>query len=382
METAILNDASLKTPAFILDEAALQANLERFAKIRSESGCKVLYSIKALPLQYLIELMKNRVDGFSVSSLFEAQLANELLESEETELHLTSPGLRAEEMPQIGRQVSHLSFNSLTQMEHFHELTENCSIGLRINPKISCLNDRRYDPCRGHSKLGIDINVLEQFNLPSYVQGLHFHNSFGGLDFNCLQRTLDRLWPFLEKHYQQIKWLNLGGGYMYAQIDQLQPFFALLNRLQQELGFQVYIEPGKSFVQGAGYLAATVIDRFVSDGKIVAVLDSSVNHHPEVFEYQTPATLWGRETGGYSVIFAGSTCLAGDIFGEFQLAEVPEIGERVVFSDVAAYSLVKANRFNGYNLPNVYSRQNEQLRLLKQYDYQDYLRLWRLDEHE
>jgi len=67
-----------------------------------------------------------------------------------------------------------------------------------------------------------------------------------------------------------------------------------------------------------------------------------------------PPDLCFPENGDKNVILAGSTCLAGDVFGEYALQAETKIGDTVVFRNVGAYSLVKANRFNGHALPNIY----------------------------
>jgi len=171
--------------------------------------------------------------------------------------------------------------------------------------------------------------------------------------------------------------LNLGGGYLYHDIANQAQIVELINRLKAEFGVDVYVEPGKGMVGNAGYLLTTVLDRFVSDGKEVLVLDTSVNHHPEVFEYQMKPRLREEDSAGeQSAILAGSTCLAGDVFGEYRFDRIPEVGERLVFADVGAYSLIKANRFNGYKLPDVYGVDPARWVLQKRDSYADYRRQW------
>jgi carboxynorspermidine decarboxylase len=171
----------------------------------------------------------------------------------------------------------------------------------------------------------------------------------------------------------------MGGGYLFGDIENHQPFIALVRQLRQEFGLEVYIEPGKAIVGQAGYLVSSVIDRFNSDGKIIAVLDSSVNHNPEVFEYQRqPALLEHQADGGYPVTLVGSSCLAGDVFGDYRFQQPLHIGDRVVFSHVGAYSLIKANRFNGYPLPDVYVLNQQQLTPLQHDSYQAYRQQWHI----
>jgi carboxynorspermidine decarboxylase len=362
------------TPAFILDLDQVNANLQPLKHLRQATDCKVLYSMKALPLSGLLKALVGQVDGISVSSLNEARLAREVF-ADPASLHLTTPGLRPDEFKQIDGLYSHISFNSLSQYQRFKDQTLNASKGLRINPKLSFADDERYDPCRKYSKLGVNIHELSA-GLPTDVEGLHLHTVFSQTDFKPLQQTLNALHPLLSRQ-THLKWLNLGGGYLFHSIDDLTPLITLIQQLNQQCIPDIYLEPGKALVGNAGYLLTTVLDRFLSDGKTVLILDTSVNHHPEVFEYQRkPALLDEDPQGSQSAILAGSTCLAGDLFGEYRYKQLPEVGEKLVFADVGAYSLIKASRFNGYALPAIYLCQQGELSLVKNDDYADYRRQW------
>ncbi|MGR9074373.1 MAG: carboxynorspermidine decarboxylase [Gammaproteobacteria bacterium] len=367
------------TPAFLLDENAVIKTFENFARLKRQSGCRVLYSVKSLPLTAVLQWAMPFVDGFSVSSLFEARLAGEILNGAGS-LHITTPGLRPDEINEIGGYCTHVSFNSLSQFELYSPLLpQPCSTGLRINPQLSFLNDRRYDPCARYSKLGVPITEMTK-GIPPGVKGLHFHNMFAGTSLQPLVKTVKRIEHFLGRSLQQLEWINLGGGYLFESGFDDNDFIDLSTRLREKYRLQVFIEPGKAIVGKAGYLLATVIDVFSSDGKTVAVLDTSVNHNPEVFEFQKQAALVEEDPRGqYSAILAGSTCLAGDILGEYRFGKPLEIGERVAFKDVGAYSLIKANRFNGYNLPDVYSICEHRINKIKSYAYEQFREQWICD---
>ncbi len=362
------------TPAFVFDEAAIIDNLTELVGLKNKSGCQVLYSIKALPLAQVLALTKGYLNGLSVSSLFEARLAKDVL-TELGSIHITTPGLRDEEFQEINALCSHVSFNSLNQYQRL-ATTDNISLGLRINPKLSFSNDARFDPCRPFSKLGIELEQLTQ--IPKNIEGLHFHTVFSNNNYQALESVVELLERELGSQLGQLKWLNLGGGYLYQQIENHQPFINLVRRLKTDYEVDVFIEPGKAIVNNAGYLVSQVIDIFISDGKPIAVLDTSVNHNPEVFEYQSSPKLLGDDPQGkFSCLLVGSSCLAGDVFGEYQFNLLPKVGDRLVFSEVGAYSLIKANRFNGYNLPDIYwlDRKGGMTRI-KQSHYQDYYRQW------
>lgn len=370
----LLQLAMPDTPAFVLDEDQILANLKLIQMLRQATGCRVLYSMKALPLLSLLQLLKPEIDGFAASSLFEARLASQAMAGEGY-LHLTTPGLRQDEFPELAGLCSHIAFNSLSQYQRLHCLAGGYSQGLRINPQLSVLDDERYDPCRAYSKLGISLDQLEG-RLPPAIEGLHFHTAFGCRNFSPLLATVQRILPLLEAN-PQLRWLNMGGGYRYDLITEQSGLVELLQYLKRRFGLEIYLEPGKSIVGNAGYLLSRVVDRFSSEGKTILVLDTSVNHHPEVFEYQRkPALLEDEPQGSETALLVGSTCKAGDVFGEYRFSQLPTVGQMLSFSDVGAYALIKANRFNGYNLPNLYSLRKGQMRLQKHYDYASYYGQW------
>ena len=255
----------------------------------------------------------------------------------------------------------------------FNDNARNISVGVRLNPDLSYGDDPRFNPCRPHSKLGLHIN-----DVPDNIDGIHFHTVFSRTDYQPLEEIVNKIERQLGNQLQQLKWINLGGGYLYQKISNHKPFIDVVKQLRQRYALDVYIEPGKAVVGDAAYLVSTVIDRFTSAGKQIAVLDTSVSHHPEVFEYQlSPTLLEANQSGTYACLLVGSSCLAGDVFGEYQFNYLPKIGDRVVFLNVGAYSLIKANRFNGYNLPDVYLLDKDRkLSLIKHSNYQQYHQQW------
>ncbi len=377
MEIQALKERVQASPAFVLDETEVIKALQVLGTIRESSQCKVLYSVKALPLFPVLQLAKTYLDGFSVSSLFEARLADEVLAGQ-GDVHLTTPGIRAAEIEELTSLCPHISCNSIGQFQQISSVAKKSSqVGLRVNPKLSFAKDPRYDPCRQFSKLGVDIDDVANSDLAGNIKGLHFHTVFSETDYKPLIQTLDKLEHLMGNRLSNLDWLNLGGGYLFERIGDNRELIERLIRLRNEYGLEVFIEPGNAVVGKAGYLLATVIDCFKSDGKDIAILDASVNHHPQVFEYQRQPELCEHDANGcHSSILAGSTCLAGDLFGEYRFNRPLSIGERVVFKQVGAYSLVKANRFNGYNLPDVYLADNTKVRLIKRHTYQEFRQYW------
>jgi len=253
---------------------------------------------------------------------------------------------------------------------------QNIKCGLRINPGLSFVQDERYDPCRPVSKLGVPLSQLVQADAESLrdISGLHVHNNCEAGDYTQLHQTVGKL---VDQHHsliRKLQWLNLGGGYLIENQQQMDMLNQLVSTLKQQFDLEIFFEPGKGIVGNAGYLVAGVIDIFESDGKQIAILDTTVNHLPEIFEYQyRPVILNESPDGQYQYRLAGCSCLSGDLFGDYCFDQPLEIGSRIIFSNIGAYMLVKASMFNGINLPTIYTLQADAgLAIVKQYAYADY----------
>ena len=366
------------TPKLIVNQKALK---EFYLNSVFLDGRKlqILFPLKCHNLFNSLKLIRNYSDGFAVSSLHEARLANELMKSD-TKIHFTSPGLRHNELDNIIKLCHAISFNSLNQWN----LNKQKAIGkiecaLRVNPQLSYVSDRRYDPCRKHSRLGIPLDQIkvhlqnepEMFN---GIEGIHFHTNCDSEDLTPLLLTVMKLDSQIPGILQQCKWINLGGGYLFSENTNCKPLEEAVKLLQNKYSLEVIIEPGASVVRDACYLVSSVVDIINSDGKDIAVLDTTVNHMPEVFEYQyRPDILNEDEDGKHTYILEGSTCLAGDHFGEYSFKEPLEIGSQIIFTGMGAYTMVKAHMFNGINLPSVYAlTEKGELVLQKEYTYEDF----------
>ena len=354
---------AVETPAFIVRPAAIAASRDELARLCGLAGCRALYSLKALGLPDVLRLMVPKLAGFSASSLFEALLVRQVV-GPHGEVQVTSPGLRDRDCAELAGHCDAISFNSLSQCARLNGYFSGVRKGLRVNPQISWINDERYDPCRKGSKLGEPVSNLRRLKaLPPGISGIHFHNTCEADDFSSLKPTIERLQCEIPHILAEISWINLGGGYGWrapGTAGQLIEVTALLRSTAIE---DVYIEPGAALVRDGGTFVASVVDLFDTDGGTVAVLDTSVNHMPELFEYSDlpgiePDVLGQRDDlpagEGFAYVLAGSTCLAGDLFGTYRFAEPLAIGSRVEFPAMGAYSLVKAHMFNGQPLPNIY----------------------------
>ena len=375
---------SIATPAFVYEDAFIVSRCEHLKKIADEANCNLLYSIKALTLPWVLDLIEPYVHGFSASSLFEAAAARDSLTSGST-VHLTTPGLRPDQITQISNICDYISFNTMSQwMRHKDDMADNLEIGLRVNPEVSFLDDPRYDPCRAYSKLGISacaINEALGRSSPASqgISGLLFHNNCNSPDLREVLVSVQKLETEIDQVLGGLKWINLGGGYLFDKDStNHDAFYEAVASLQTKYGLEVYIEPGSAFVRDAGFLVSKVLDLIESEDRSIAVLDTTVNHLPESFEYEwRPDILMDVEGGRYPYIIAGATCLAGDVFGEYAFANPLEIGSTVVMYGVGAYNLVKAHTFNGLPLPSIYSLGADgEVTLMKEFTLEEQSARW------
>jgi carboxynorspermidine decarboxylase len=373
-------DGVLQTPAFVVDEQQMLADAELSKRAISGRDTRLLFAMKSFSILPALQSLSRTISGFHASSLFEAKLARDILGANGL-VHVTTPGLRPEEFNELSELCDYISFNSLSQWQAFSQTIQpEVKYGLRINPQLSLIQDARYDPCRRYSKLGVPLTQLEAIlrdapQLFRSISGLLVHSNCDATQMTGLFNTLEflegRIQPLLEK----LEWLNLGGGYLFNEASDTDKLQNVIHRMEERYELQLLFEPGAAICRKAGYFIATVLDLFDSDGISVAVLDTTVNHMPEVFEYQFEPDIVGDiNIGGHSYLLAGSTCLAGDVFGHYAFKDALQVGSRIVFVNAGAYTLVKANMFNGINLPNIYMLENNgNLSLVKHFSYDDYL---------
>ena len=371
---------SVNTPAFVYDLTRLARLLDCAAVVCEQARCKLLYSVKASALNIILREIEPRVDGFATSSLFEARLVRDLFHS--AELHVTTPGIRPDEIRELGSLCDFISFNSRMQLARLAPQLEcGPSLGVRANTRISHVRDQRYDPCGKGSKLGIPIEELERAikNAPALIDGLHFHTNADSHEFGHLLENVEALAEALPQSVG-FAWVNLGGGYLFEDSEICQ-LVAATELVRARFGAIVYLEPGAALVRDAGFLVASVLDIVDIDGVQIAVLDTTVNHMPEVLEFgYQPNVLGETDDGSYEYTLAGSTCLAGDKFGRYRFGEPLAVGHRIVFEEAGAYAQTKAHRFNGINFPSVgVVDSGGQFICTKTYTYEDYKSYWTAD---
>ena len=366
------------TPALVYDRSRLGTLAGVAKRIRKRSGARVLYAVKACAFLDVLQILAPSLDGFAVSSLFEARMVHDLYP--DSPVHLTTPGLRDNEIDELAELCAFVVFNSETQLLHFGPRVHRyASVGLRVNTQISNVKDPRYDPARRRSQLGVPLGALPELIAasPVAVDGLHFHTNADSEDLTELEANVEAL-AESTNGVDRFDWVNFGGGYLFEEVPVLEPLQRSVAVAKRDMANDVYVEPGAGLVRPAGYLVASVVDVFDRYGTQVAILDTSVNHLPEVLEFGYQPDVEGTTIdGGYEYLLAGSTCLAGDAFGKYRFDTPLSIGTTVTFTEAGAYAQAKSHRFNGINLPSVWiTSPDGDLKERQTLDYRSFLEHW------
>ena len=365
----------IKTPAYVIDEAKLRSNCEILADVERRSGAKILLAQKAFSAFATYPLISKYISGATSSGLFEARLAHEEMKGQN---HVFSPAYSDEEMTELCQICDHIIFNSLSQLEHHRAKwsLSNASVGLRLNPEHSTQEGHEmYDPCAPTSRLGIKQHNMTE-HLPKGVEGLHIHTLCEQM-VEPLIETVEVLEKKFATLLHEAKWLNLGGGHHITKDDyNIEKLVALIIRLRQTYNLEIYLEPGEAVALDAGYLATKVMD--IVDNEIpILILDTSAScHMPDVLEmpYRPPLFNCG-EVGEkpFNYCLASRTCLAGDVIGTYSFDQKPKVGDMLIFGDMAIYSMVKNNTFNGMPLPDiVLLKENNTCEIVKSFGYKDF----------
>lgn len=362
------------SPSFVVDEALLIKNLERLASIQERTGCKILLAQKAFSMFSLYPLIGSYLSGATASGLYEARLGYEEMGKEN---HVFSPAYRDQEFDEITRLCGHIVFNSFSQWQKYKDraLAAGCECGIRINPECSTQDHAIYDPCSPGSRLGVTAANFQP-ELLDGISGLHFH-TLCEQNADALEQTLDAVEEKFGAYLPQMKWLNFGGGHHITRPDyDVEKLISLITRTQERYGVQVYLEPGEAVALNAGFLVCTVLE-IVENGISNAILDTSAAcHMPDVLEMPYRPPLLGAglpQEKPYCYRLGGPTCLAGDIIGDYSFDHPLAPGDQLIFGDMAHYSMVKTNTFNGMALPSIaVLQQDGTLRVQKAFGYEDF----------
>ena len=370
-----LRAEDLRTPVYLVDEAALIRNLEILHGVEQRTGCHILLAQKAFSMFRVYPLVAKYLSGATASGLYEARLAHEEMGGEN---HVFCPAYTDEEMAELCKICDHISFNSLRQLEHHRPVWEaaGVSVGLRVNPEHSTQEGHAiYDPCAPGSRLGILRSALGD-TLPAGVEGLHFH-TLCEQDSAPLVETFQAFEEKFGQFLPGLKWLNLGGGHHITREGyDIAALEKLILYIRNKYHLEVYLEPGEAIALNAGTLITTVMD-VVDNTLPILILDASAAcHMPDVLEMPYRPPLFGAGMPGEKTVtcrLGARTCLAGDVIGDYSFDRMPKIGDRLVFGDMAIYSMVKNNTFNGMPLPDIALQHPDgSCEIVRRFGYEDF----------
>lgn len=364
----------IKTPSYVIDEDKIAKNLDIIKAVKDKTGAQFLLAQKAFSTYQLYPIFAKIIDGMACSGLFEARLA---YENGFLNAHTMQIAVDEREFSETLKYSSAIVFNSVNGYNNYAKIVKDAKkqVFLRINPMISVGEHEIYDPCRKNSHLGVTIENLSKINDLSLLDGVHFHN-LCEQNSDVLKKTVDSVKSHFHKLLSQVKFINLGGGHHITREDyDLDLLCSIINELNKSYDAQILLEPGEAFVLNSGVLVSSVLD-IIENGALNAVLDcSAACHMPDVLEMPyTPHCYSEEENGEFSYTFVGPTCLAGDIIGTYSFNHKLKNGDKIMLLDMALYTMVKNNTFNGINLPSIYSfsAKNSSLTLHKSFDYSDF----------
>lgn len=373
----------LPSPCFVVDEVAVRQNLEILQQVQAESGARILAALKAFSMWSLGGLISNYLSGTCSSGLHELRLANEYFTGEH---HVFSAAYTELDLPEILSIAHTVVFNSCPQWQRFQALVEDArcsrpelSFGLRINPEHSEGTTPLYDPCAPGSRLGIPLAEFRP-ELLHGISGLHFH-TLCEQDFPPLQRTLQVVEDKFGRYFKEMEWVNFGGGHHITRTGyQRQELIKTIREFAGRYQVQVYLEPGEAIAIGSGVLVAEVLDINSNGGRAQAILNTSATcHMPDTLEMPYRAGIIGAgspEQLAHTYRLGGMTCLAGDVMGDYSFAQPLEVGQRLVFTDMAHYTMVKTTTFNGTKLPAIalWNSESDSLKIVREFGYEDFKR--------
>lgn len=362
------------TPCYVVDEARLTENLALLRDVAEKAGCKILLAQKAFSMFAVYPLIGKYLAGTTASGLFEAKLGFEEMGGE---THIFSAAYLEHEFDEVLQICDHISFNSFAQWQKYREkaLAAGKSCGIRINPQHSTQEHGIYDPCADGSRLGVTRDNFRP-ELLAGIEGLHFH-TLCEQNSDALIETLAAVEEKFGAFLPQMKWVNFGGGHHITRADyDREALIACVRRFKEKYGVEVYLEPGEAVALNAGYLVASVLD-IVHNSIDIALLDASAAcHMPDVIEmpYRPPLYHSGKPgEKAHTYRLAGATCLAGDVIGDYSFDAPLAVGDKLIFEDMAIYSMVKNNTFNGMCLPSIALQHCDgSIETVRRFGYQDF----------
>ena len=368
--------SSLPTPSYIVDERLLIKNLEKLKSIIDKTGCRILLAQKGFSMFYFYPLIKKYLNGTTASSLYEARLGFEEMGNE---THIFNPSYREDEIDEILSMVDHIVFNSFNQWSKYknivksHERTISC--GLRVNPEYSSVETEIYNPTGKFSRFGVTKVNFKEDELDG-IDGLHFH-ALCEQNSDALEATLVAFEEKFGQYLHGMKWVNFGGGHHITRDDyDVEKLINCINHIKNKYNVEVYLEPGEAVALNTGFLVTEVLDTIYNEMDILLVDTSAACHMPDVIEM--PYRPFIINSGipnekAYTYKLGGPTCLAGDVIGDYSFDNPINIGDKLIFTDMAHYSMVKNNTFNGINLPSIAAyTEKDGVKVIRSFKYEDF----------
>ena len=373
----------MATPIYIIEEKKLRRNLRLISDVAAKADIEIILAFKAFALWKTFPIFREYIHATTASSLSEARLA---FEEFGAPAHTYSPAYTDDEIDEIIRCSSHLTFNSLSQYHRYHERATGVSVGLRVNPEYSEVGTLLYNPCAPGTRFGVTADKLPE-QLPEDIEGFHCHcHCESGAD--VFQRTLVHIEEKFSKWFPQLKWINFGGGHLMTRKDyDVDLLIQMMRDFHQRYPWlKVILEPGSAFAWQTGPLVSHVVD-IVEDKDIrTAILDVSFTcHMPDCLEMPYYPDVRGAEhveevhfshfspLTSHLYRLGGNSCLSGDFMGLWQFDHDLEIGEEVIFEDMIHYTTVKTNTFNGVTHPSIAMlHEDGTMEVLRRFGYDDY----------
>lgn len=364
------------SPSYVVDERLLTRNLEILQSVQERTGAKILLALKGFSMHSVFPLVGKYLAGVTSSSLFEARLGYEKMGKE---VHAYAPAYADSEFDELLQYTDHIVFNSHSQWNRFKDKVQNAGkkidVGLRINPEYSEIETQLYNPCAPYSRFGITLDNFNPEELDG-IDGLHFH-TMCEQNSDTLKRTIKVVDEKFGEYIKKMKWINFGGGHHITRPDyDIETLVESILFIKEKYDVDVYLEPGEAIALNTGYLVSTVLD-IVHNGMDIAILDTSATcHMPDVLEMPYRPNIIDAGMPGeneYTYRLGGMTCLAGDVIGDYSFKEPLKPGDKIIFCDMAHYTMVKNHMFNGVNLPSIASYNEEEgLKVVRQFVYEDY----------
>jgi len=368
--------SSVNTPAFVVDSSAIRRNCEILASVQEQAGCTILLALKGFAMFSMAPLIRSCLSGTCASGPYEARLGREEFGGE---VHVFSPAYSNQDMQELLHLADHITFNSFSQWQKFKDTVDaaprTIKCGIRINPEYSEVEVELYNPCAPGSRLGVTRKEFRE-ELLDGISGLHFHTHCEQ-NSDALEHTLEHVSKRFGDIIPSMEWINFGGGHHITRTDyDSERLIRCINDFRSSYGIEkIYLEPGEAVALHAGVLVSSVLDITCNDCDIAILDTSAAAHMPDVLEMPYRPEIVGAGLPGqhpYTYRLGGITCLAGDVIGDYSFPQPLKPGDKLIFLDMAHYTMVKTTMFNGVRHPALVIHENGEFKTIREFNYEDF----------